>query len=50
MAMMGRASSAASLRYLKASESRGRESPDAIGRRIELTERVLVVAGESRLH
>jgi len=34
MAMMGHASSAASLRYLKASESRGREIADAIGRRM----------------
>ncbi len=35
MAMMGHASSAASLRYLKASENRGREIADAIGRRID---------------
>src|SRR5215203_994673 len=35
MAMMGHASSAASLRYLKASESRGREIADAIGRRMD---------------
>ncbi len=34
MAMMGHASSAASLRYLKASENRGREIADAIGRRM----------------
>jgi len=35
MAIMGHASSAASLRYLKASEHRGREIADAIGQRIE---------------
>jgi integrase len=35
MTMMGHASSAASLRYLKAAEHRGREIADAIGRRME---------------
>ncbi len=35
MAMTGHASSAASLRYLKASEQRGREIADAIGRRMD---------------
>ena len=35
MSIMGHASSAASLRYLKAAESRSREIADAIGRRME---------------